>query len=79
MCLISSRAWHAEMASLQLMNSAPSSASAADDMNALIIFAIVNNAPLLGGNSVFFIHKEMSSCSDSSFSFLDAQGVAVAR
>ena len=53
-CPISSRAWRAGMASLQLMKSAPSSASAADDMTALMIFAIVNTAPLLVGNTVLF-------------------------
>ena len=34
------------------MNSDPSSASAADDMTALIILVIVKNDPLLGGNYV---------------------------
>ena len=42
------------MFSLQLMNSAPSSYSSDDDMTALIILAIVNNAPLLVGNAVLF-------------------------
>ena len=42
------------MDSLQLMKSAPSSASAADDMNASIILDIVNTAPLLVGNTVLF-------------------------
>ena len=40
------------MVYLQLMNSAPSSASAADDMTALMILAIANTYPLLGGNAV---------------------------
>ena len=49
---IYSTAWSAMMASLQLMNSAPISASAADGMTALMILAIVNNYTLLGGNYV---------------------------
>ena len=40
------------MDSLQLINSAPSSASDADDMTSLMVLEIVNTAPLLGGNSV---------------------------
>ena len=52
LCLISSSAWRASMVYLQLMNSAPSSASAADDMTALMILAIANTYPLLGGNAV---------------------------
>ena len=52
MCPISSRAFHYGMYSLQLMNRATSSAYDADDMTALIILAIFNTAPLLGGNSV---------------------------
>ena len=54
MCPISSRDWRAGIASLQLMNDAPSSASSADDMTPLVILAIVKNAPLLGGNAVLF-------------------------
>ena len=46
------RAWRAAMASFQLMKISPSSASAADDMTALMILSIVNNAPFLGGNAV---------------------------
>ena len=53
-CPISPRAWRDGMDSLQLMKSSHSSASAADDMTALMILAIVNTAPLLGGNAVFF-------------------------
>ena len=53
-CQISSSYCRAGISSLQLMNSAPSSASSADYMNALMIFAIVNNAPLLGGKVVLF-------------------------
>ena len=51
---ISSRDWRASMASLQLMKSAPSSASAADDMTALMILAIFSTDTLLGGNAVLF-------------------------
>ena len=40
------------MASLQFMNSAPSSASAVDYTTALMILKTVNTAPLLGGNVV---------------------------
>ena len=57
-CPISYRAWHAGMYYFQLMKSAPSSASAADDMTALMILAIVNTATLLGGNSVLFDMKK---------------------
>ena len=41
------------MASLQLINSAPSSESVVDDMTALMVLDIVNTAPFLGGSSVF--------------------------
>ena len=57
-CPISSSDWRAGMASLKLMKSAPSPASAADDMTALMVLAIVNTAPLLGGNSVLFDMKK---------------------
>ena len=40
------------MDSLQFMNSDPSSASADDDITALMILEIVNTSPLLGGNAV---------------------------
>ena len=53
-----SRDWRAGMASLQLMNSAPSSASAADDMTSLMILEIVKTAPLLGGNAVLLDIKK---------------------
>ena len=49
---ISSRAWRAGIDSLLLMNSDPSSVSAADDMTNLIVLEVVNTASLLGGNSV---------------------------
>ena len=46
------------MSSLQFMNSAPSSASAADDMTDLTILEIVNTAPLLGGKVVLLDIKK---------------------
>ena len=46
------------MAYLQFMNIAPSSTSAADDTNALMILEIVNTAPLLGGNAVLLDIKK---------------------
>ena len=55
---ISSRDWIAGMASLQLTNSGPSSASDADDITALNILTIVNAATLLGGNVVFLDIKK---------------------
>ena len=46
------------MDSFQLIDSAPISASTADYVTALMILAIVNTAPLLGGNSVLlYINK----------------------
>ena len=57
-CLIFSSDWRAGMDSLKLMKSSHSSASAADDMTALMVLAIVNTAPLLGGNAVLFDMKK---------------------
>ena len=54
LCHIYSSGWCAGIASLQLMKSAPSSASAADDITALMILGIINTATLLGGNAVLF-------------------------
>ena len=51
--------WRAGMASLPLMKSAPSSSSGAYDMTTLMILALVNTAPLLGGNAVLF---DMRKC-----------------
>ena len=59
LCPISSRVWRDGMASLKLMNSAPSSASNADGMTALMILAIVKNFPLLGGNAMLL---EINQC-----------------
>ena len=57
-CHISSSDWCDGMAYFQLTKSAPSSASVADDMTALIILSIVNTAPLLGGNAMVFDMKK---------------------
>ena len=56
---ISSSDWRDGMDYLQLMKSAPSSASTSDNMNALLILYIVNTAPLLGGNAVLFYMKNV--------------------
>ena len=76
---ISSSDWRAGMDSLQFIKSAPSSSSAAADMTALMILAIVNTAPLLGGNAVFFDMKKLSPCSAFGFFFREVQGVDVTR
>ena len=52
-CPNSSSVRRIDTAVLALMNSAPSSASAADDITALIICEIFNTAPLLMGMSSF--------------------------
>ena len=57
-CTTSSSDWRAEMASLQLIKSAPSSDSASDDMTSLMILEIVNTYLLLGGNAVLFEMKK---------------------
>ena len=41
--------YHAKIASLQLMKRAPSSASAAEDITALMIWEMMTKAPLLAG------------------------------
>ena len=58
MCAISSRVWLAHIASLQLINSAPCSASAAYDITDLMVLDIVNTAPFFGGKSVFLDIKK---------------------
>ena len=45
-------------ASRQLMNSAQSSALAADNMTALMIIEIVVTAPLFGGSAVSYVMKK---------------------
>jgi hypothetical protein len=50
-CSISSSVCRMDMAVLALMNSAPNSASAADDITAIIICEIYNTPPLLMGIS----------------------------
>ena len=54
--------WRDGMASRKLMKRAPSSASAAEDMTALIIFVMVITAPLLGGMAEFL---DMKKCPPS--------------
>ena len=49
-CPISPSMFLRYTASFALMNSAPSSALAAEDMTAFIIWAMLSMAPLLGGN-----------------------------
>ena len=58
LCPIYSCYWRAGMDYLQLTKGAPGSASADDDMTALMILAIVNTDPLLGGNAVLFLMKK---------------------
>ena len=77
-CPISSRDWYAWMASLQLMKISPSSASTADDMTALMILAIFNTAPLLGGNAMLSDRKKFPPALLLDF-FGKVQGFAVAR
>ena len=55
---ISSRSCLWGIAARELMYSAPSSASAADDMTALMICAIVRTAPLLCGISLSLDRKK---------------------
>ena len=57
------------MDSLLFMKSDPRSSYAADEMTVLMILAIVNTAPLLGGNAMLFDMKKMSPCSASVFCF----------
>ena len=58
LCPIFPRSWRSGLDYLQLVKSAPSSASDADDMNALMILEIFNTAPLLGGNAVLLDIKK---------------------
>lgn len=51
LCPISSSVILIGMAAFAFKNTAPNSASAADDMTAFIIVDIVKTAPLLGGNA----------------------------
>ena len=54
---ITSRAGRAGMASLQLMRRAPSSASTAEDMTALMIWEMVTTATLFAGTAESFDMK----------------------
>ena len=56
-CPMNLRAWQAGTAFLQLIQRAPTSASAVDDMTALIICAVLRKAPLLGGFTVLLNMK----------------------
>ena len=56
------------MAYLQFMNSAPSSASSANDMTALMILEIVNTSPLLGGDVLDMPHTCRQSIKTTSLS-----------
>ena len=57
-CPIALTACHAGMASLQLMKRAPSSASAAEDMRALMIWEMVTTALLFAGMGELFDMKK---------------------
>ena len=48
---IVSNSWRAGIVSLQLMNRAPNSDSAAEDMTAFMIFEMVRTDPLFGGTA----------------------------
>ena len=61
LCPRDSKTCLAGTASRQLMNNAPTSASAAEDSTALIICEIVITAPLLCGVSVSLDMKKMST------------------
>ena len=63
---------------MQLMNSAPSSASDADDMTELMILEMVNTAPLLVGNAVLLDVKKLPPALLLYF-FREVRGVAVDR
>ena len=59
LCPIILSAWRAGIASLQFMKRALSSASAAEDITALIIWDTVMTAPLSGGMAAF---SDMKKC-----------------
>ncbi len=58
LCPISCSVFLQGTASWALINIAPSSASAADDMTALMIWAVLSTAPLLAGSSSFSERKK---------------------
>ena len=66
---IYSSAWRARMASQQLMKREPSLASAAEDMTALIIFAVATTAPLLCGMAELL---DMRKCPPSLLHFFSS-------
>ena len=57
-CPISCSVFLQGTASRVLLNIAPSSTSAADDMTALMIWAVLSIAPLLAGSSLFSERKK---------------------
>jgi hypothetical protein len=68
---ISARSWRIGTASLALMYSAPSSASAALDMTALSILEMLRTAPLLGGSLTLLEQKKKSPHSAASVGFTE--------
>ncbi len=61
--------WRIERAVFELMNRAPNSASAADDMTARIMCKILRTASFLKGMSSFFSHEHVSSHATARFWF----------
>ena len=74
---ISSRVFLAGTASLALMNIAPSSASAADDMTDLMMWAMFSTAPLLGGSGTSLDRKKCPPFPASRFGFAEVGCVTV--
>ena len=58
LCPISCSVFLQGTASRALINIAPSSAFAADDMTALMIWAVLSTAPLLAGSPSFSVRKK---------------------
>ena len=61
LCPIISNAWRAWIASRKLMNRAPRSASAAEDMTVLMILEILMTSPLFDGMAASSDMKKMST------------------
>ncbi len=70
-CPFSSSVRHIETAVLELMNNAPSLASAADDITTLIICEILSTAPLLMGmlSVPATCHEHVTASSDPGLGF----------
>ncbi len=66
-----------DTAVLALMNSAPSSASAADDITALIILQNVQYCPVVDGDFLCACHKHVAAGSAASFWFRQVGRIAV--